>query len=583
MQIRQAFGIALACLAWIAPQAGAHAAPQNQEPQKASEGMRVTLRKIAPSSVPTEANPALNETIQRVFQREGEEDGVITKLAPVVETYIQVEKSDKVTGIRPDHDFYFLGVADFSGKDMQVRPMTVKTHKGSMLWSFAPSGFLQTAFVDYGGFNNQNYKLTPAGRTFLGEVRCFIFDVEPLPGVKGARFRGRIWVEDQDFTIVRINGGYAPEHRLSLKHFEEEYYLHFDSWRTNVKSGFWMPSDIFTQEISEPVPSGGPRFKGRTHIWGYGLTTLNHEEELGRLVVETEGQVKDEAAAPDRSPLDQQRKWRELSENNVMDVLERVGLVAPKGDVEKVLDTIVNNIMVTNNFDNRIDLHCRVLMTSDFEMFSMQNTIVLSRGLIDVVPNEETLATMLAFEMADALEPKSAEDQYGFSDVLRLTPTQVLKKMTFVDTREEAQKNGEKALAWLRNSPYKDRLANAGLFLSQLQSQKSALKELIGARLGNRIYLTSQLLQSAPALDSKNLQQTGALPMGSRIKIDPWSDSVMLLKTQQMPPFSPREKIPFEVTPIDLHLTRYPQTSADGEHSIIPRSAMPTDESAKQN
>jgi hypothetical protein len=127
----------------------------------------------------------------------------------------------------------------------------------------------------------------------------------------------------------------------------------------------------------------------------------------------------------------------------------------------------------------------------------------------------------------------------------------------------------------LEKSPYADKLANVGLFLAQLQSQKPALKQLINARLGNQVYFTSQLLQSAPALDPANLQQLGALPMGSRIKINPWNDSISLMKTRQMGPISPREKIPFEVTPIDLYLTRYVESASDGEHSIMPRTALP--------
>lgn len=84
--------------------------------------------------------------------------------------------------------------------------------------------------------------------------------------------------------------------------------------------------------------------------------------------------------------------------------------------------------MVTNSFHTGIEVKCRIRMTSDLEMFSMQNTIVLSRGLIDVEPNEETLAVLLAFELADAMVPKPAQDQYGFSDILRLKPTEALKK-----------------------------------------------------------------------------------------------------------------------------------------------------------
>jgi hypothetical protein len=42
-----------------------------------------------------------------------------------------------------------------------------------------------------------------------------------------------------------------------------------------------------------------------------------------------------------------------------------------------------------------------------------------------------------------------------------------------------------------------------------------------------------------------------------------------------MGPLSPREKIPFEVTPINLHLTRYTEKSAVTENSIVPRTTIP--------
>src|SRR5580704_1861713 len=524
-----------------------------------------------------------NEIVNHVFKREKEQVEIIASYAPIVETYIQIEKPDPLMGTVPKSDLYFLGIADFRGKTIKVHSMIERTHKGSILWSFEPAGFLQMAFLDLAEFDKDHYKLTSRGREFLGEVRCYVFDVERTPKAKGPRFRGRIWVEDQDFTIVRMNGSYAPQMNFSVRHFEDEFYLPFDSWRTNVRSGLWLPSDIFTQEMAEPVPNGGPRFKARVHLWGYGLTSRNRQEELGRLLVESQNNVKDESEQHDRSPLEQQRGWRELSEKNVLEVLERVGLAAPEGDVEKVLNTIVNNIVVTNSLDRGVELHCRVLMTSDFEMFSMQNTIVLSRGLIDVVPNEETLAALLAFEVADAMMPKPAQDQYGFSDMLRLLPTEALKKLSSVDKPDEAQKNSEKAMELLKKSPYADKLGNVGLFLSQLQSQKPALKQLISARLGNQVYFTSQLLQSAPALDPGSLTQMGALPMGSRIKINPWNDGVSLLKTQQMRPLSPREKIPFEVTPINLHLMRYIESSAQVEHSIVPRTVMPVAGAAGQD
>jgi hypothetical protein len=64
-------------------------------------------------------------------------------------------------------------------------------------------------------------------------LRCYLFNVEPTQKAKGPRFRGRISVEDDEFTIVRMNGTYAPEVMFSPRHFEDEFYLRFDSWRTN--------------------------------------------------------------------------------------------------------------------------------------------------------------------------------------------------------------------------------------------------------------------------------------------------------------------------------------------------------------
>lgn len=272
-------------------------------------------------------------------------------------------------------------------------------------------------YVDRGEFDTAHYEFTYVRQEFSGDVRCYVFDVAPAAKARGARFAGRIWVEEQDFTIVHFNGNYTAAVRFSFRSFEDEYYLHFDSWRTNVKSGLWLPSYVYSQELGRPMSFSGPRYKSQTHLWGYDLSSGAREEELTQLLVESPGAVKDEAAQHDRSPLEAQHEWRHQAENNVLDALQRDGFLAPPGDVDKLLDTIVNNLEVTDNLSPQIDLHCRVLLTSSLELFSIENTIVISRGLIDVVPDEATLAAMLAQEVADAMQPKSYQDQYGFSDV----------------------------------------------------------------------------------------------------------------------------------------------------------------------
>jgi hypothetical protein len=109
----------------------------------------------------------------------------------------------------------------------------------------------------------------------------------------------------------------------------------------------------------------------------------------------------------------------------------------------------------------------------------------------------------------------------------------------------------------LKRSPYASNLGNAGLFLKQLRSQAKELKQLISPQLGNEILFASQLLQSAPALQPGNKSQIAALPLGSRLKIDPWNAGVSLMKPKPMTLLSGRDKMPFAVTPLVPYLTRY--------------------------
>ena len=79
---------------------------------------------------------------------------------------------------------------------------------------------------------------------------------------------------------------------------------------------------------------------------------------------------------------------------------QKIGLIAPPGEVDKVLATVVNNLLVTNNIDLQGDIHCRILLTSPLESFTIGHTIVISRGLLDVLPDEASLAMVLAHELS---------------------------------------------------------------------------------------------------------------------------------------------------------------------------------------
>jgi len=511
----------------------------------------------------------VDQAIDRLIAREHDEIATIRRYTPIIETYIQDMKPDKDMGAVPVKDHYFLGQAELAkgvvdnsmlskrkGKMDAFNPISHLS--GLFTSSYVPEGFLQMIYIDTNGFDRQHYQFDYVRREFLGEVRCLVFDVTPLPKSGRGRFKGRVWAEDQNYTIVRFNGVYTPVAGIN------GFNLHFDSWRLNVQPGMWLPAYVFSQESNLKEFMGGTiRFKAQTRLWGYNLKNVGRQEEFSELTIESPNAIQDQAAAQtDRSPIEAQREWQHVAEINVVDRLQRTGLLAPAGQVDKILETVVNNLEVTNNLDIQPEVRCRVLTTGTLEMFSIGHTIVLSRGLLDVLPDEASLATMLAQELADIIVTKPATDQWGFNDMTNVSTTEALSHFTFKDSPGQVQMASQKALEILKNSPYKDKLGSAGLFLKQLDAQSKNLSALINSRLGNRPYLEAQLISAAAELKPDKLDQIAALPIGARIKLDPWSDHVELVQAKPVALLSAREKMPFEVTPFMPFLTRYQRPGA---------------------
>jgi hypothetical protein len=71
-----------------------------------------------------------------------------------------------------------------------------------------------------------------------------------------------------------------------------------------------------------------------------------------------------------------------------------------------------------------------------------------------------------------------------------------------------------------------------------------------------KIKRMADLIPQSPKLEMERTDQISALPLGGRIRVDPWKDTIELAKAKNVALQSPREKMPFEVTPVFLYLTR---------------------------
>src|SRR6266446_4993295 len=514
-----------------------------------------------------------SQVVDKIVAQEQVEMQMVRQYSPLVETYIQNIRADQQLGEVPDGDKYFLGRAEL-GKGVELEALEHDAgmkHKVFGAWAgffsteFVPRGFLQMIYLDMNGFDRQHYKIEYVRREFLGEVRCLVFDVDPLPKTGKGRFVGRIWVEDQDFHIVRFNGAYGGSSLTS-------HYFNFDSWRVNTGKNQWLPAFVFSEQGSvRDTMTKSMRFKtfrAQTRLWGYNVGNVREEQELSKILIEGPNPINDQSgAANDNSPLQAERSWARQAEDNVTERLERQGLLAPRGEVDKVLDTVVNNLEVTNNLDIQPEVRCRVLMTSTLESFTIGHTIVLSRGLIDVLPDEASLAAILSHEMGHVVLGHRMDTQFGFFNRVRFDDKETFRHFDFARTPEEEQAAKQKGNELLNNSPYKEQSGTAQLFLQALKNRAKEIPNLISPHLGDRVSTSWTIVAAvfsaqSPDADAKPAANViAALPLGGRIKVDPWTDQLRMLKSKPVGTVPESEKMPFGVTPFIIYLTR------QGEHS----------------
>lgn len=97
------------------------------------------------------------------------------------------------------------------------------------------------------------YNFNYLGRQKVDEIGTYVFDVTPkvLPDpkkVKDRVFKGRIWVDDQDLQIVKVNGKGLPETKNNM-------YPVFDTIREQIDGKYWFPTYTYADDKLE-FPSG---------------------------------------------------------------------------------------------------------------------------------------------------------------------------------------------------------------------------------------------------------------------------------------------------------------------------------------
>jgi hypothetical protein len=110
----------------------------------------------------------------------------------------------------------------------------------------------------------------------------------------------------------------------------------------------------------------------------------------------------------------------------------------------------------------------------------------------------------------------------------------------------------------MKNSLYQDKARLAQLFFDTLNSCARDIPNLVSPHLGDRIGPMGTSSTKKHSRPKPAANELAALPLGGRIKLDPWSDQVQMLKLK---PASQTEDMPFQITPVLFYLTRQHDTS----------------------
>jgi len=516
----------------------------------------------------------------------------IQQRTPLVETYIQNTKPDLKLYQVPVQDEYMLSRIDF-GKgffDKTYTPRAAQSKHGFFKGSLSavgglskalgldrhvttnPLGFTEMMFLDPRSFDTQHYVFSFVRHEFLGSVRTWVFDVHPADKVKDSgRFLGRVWIEDQEGNIVRFNGTFThPNQEDSSKLF-----FHFDSWRMNVQPGIWLPVAVYVEETERIEGNKSVGLKAQTHFWGYSLKLPTRESE--NVSVKVDDAVDKSEDSQDVAPLQATRAWVTQAENNVIDRLVEAGLVAPlnpDGYETTVLDQIVVNLAVPNNLAFTDPVHCRVLLSTTVETTTVGNTILISKGLIDSLPNEEAIASVVAMELAHIVMGHHIDTRYAFNDRLLFPDESTFQRIDMYHSDHDNTEAVKQAQTYLQASMYKDRLPTAALYWTQLAERGKVLKALNTPKLGDSLLKSdgtpwmAELARSAPKINWDDLAQTPALPLGSWLKVH-------MLNAKRYAPMNPRDKMPLEVTPIYYKLQRYEASKAAQPAAAQPEATPP--------
>ena len=187
--------------------------------------------------------PPTGMTPEEIVKKFGERETAFAK-AREQYTFRQTVTVDTISDDTGKPDGEYKQVTDIVFSDQNVRTEHVV---------FAPQNTLERIMMSQADFDDiahrlpfvlttpelPQYDLTYLGRQKVDDIETYVFDCKPKELVKGKRyFQGKVWVDQQEFQIVLINGKSVPD---DLRKGHEDLSPPYTTYYQEVDAGYWFP------------------------------------------------------------------------------------------------------------------------------------------------------------------------------------------------------------------------------------------------------------------------------------------------------------------------------------------------------
>jgi hypothetical protein len=245
---------------------------------------------------------------------------------------------------------------------------------------------------DWLGFDHSRYRFTDAGMEFVGELKCYVFDVEPLAGLSG--YHGRVWIDDVDLVVVRYSGSNPVVDGAASDLFGRKVIVHFEGWRTNIRPNVWAPSMVFFE--ATPRDDHSVRIAAQVRLWNYVNNSSRGPQELAEIhVAEPAIDASADGKARQPTPAESDQLSEEAASRRLDDRLIKLGWMAPPDKVEQMCADMANRMID----DAKLALprmECRVLLpTAPLGVIAVgSNRLYIWRSTLDLPGNEASIAAL---------------------------------------------------------------------------------------------------------------------------------------------------------------------------------------------